>query len=64
MNKPIYYSDVSHSQEYLNEKKKITGAYSTLPLADRSRIDKSTNAALPSDENTERMRSWNEQKRD
>lgn len=64
MKKKLQYSDVSHPQEYLNEKQKSTGAYATLPLAGRSRIDKDTNAAMPCDEDVERMRVWNEQKRD
>ena len=59
----LYYSDVHHSNAYLQEKRSTTGAYKTFSGADRTFCDAHSNAAVPSDSAVEELRDWSVERR-
>ena len=60
----LYYSETEHPEGFVSKNALTSPQSLTLAGADRSRIDKKTQAAEPSDLAVEEMRSWNEQKID
>lgn len=61
--KKLYYSDIHHSENYLNRKKAEIAGYKTFAAADRTKLDNATNAAEPSDEAVKELRDWSEENR-
>ncbi len=59
----LYYSDISHPQAYLSEKKKVTRQSVTMSGAQRAATDRVTGAAIPSDEAVDEMRGFSEENR-
>lgn len=59
----LCYSDVNHSENFLQIKKKTAGAYKTMSAADRGYTDRKTNAAVPSDSAVEELRDWSTENR-